>query len=278
MKNCSNCGVELLPTGTNCHICESDIGFPNVRKAESEKEQLFERYASVENSIQQRDISDVTKNFQGYIQENAKLVLAKSVVDVIGISNPNKMFATFHQEVRMNARIAQDNQFDKNRDGFESIVNPQYYEKIHYAALSLTNKGITYYGAVQLSLDLNKVKHRTTLFEENSHSFITRHKLTGADSAPKGYRATWDDKAILATIKCSHKLSKNTTESSYSSIIVNDTSEDPDFIEAHIYGNISGFAIQSMGIIDDCSEDEKLMFKVNEKAFIKLGITIQVES
>jgi hypothetical protein len=271
------CGVDLLPTGTQCHQCESPIGFPNVRKAESEKKGLLKRFESTNASIKVRDIEDVVSRFRVYLEQESKLIIAKSVPDIIVLGNPSKMMSTYHQEVRANARVAQNNRYDQNRDGYESIVNPQYYENIHYAALSLTNKGLRYYGGVHMSLNLNQVKHRTTLFEENSYNFVVKHKLTGADLPPIGYRATWDDRAILAIVKCSYKLDINSKEEDFSSIIINDDPDNPEFIEAHIYGSLSANTVDNMVLKSITSDDEKMMFRAGQKAFKALGINIEIE-
>tara|TARA_R110000868_G_scaffold51724_2_gene163507 strand:- start:1344 stop:2180 length:837 start_codon:yes stop_codon:yes gene_type:complete len=278
MNNCDTCGAVLLPSGTQCHQCESPIGFPNVRKAVSEKSKLLERYNSAQNSIILRDIVDVAINFEQYVEHEAKLILAKPVIEVLALTNPNKLMTTYHKEIRANARTAEDNQYDQNRDGFESIINPQYHENIQYAALSLTDKGLTYYGGVHLTLNLNKVKHRTTLFEENSYNFVVKHKLTGVDVAPEGYRATWEDKTKLAVVKCNYKLNKNTSENMFSTIIINDDPANPEFIEAHIYGNLGAATVDNMLLGNSACEDDVLMFKASKNAFRKLGINIQIES
>jgi hypothetical protein len=277
MKCCSVCHVELLPNGTQCHSCESPIGFPNVRKAISERDELFERYESIKTSNITRGISEVAERFEQLLKENSKLVLAKSVADVVQLTNPNKLITSYHNEIRMNVRLAQNNKYDQNRDGFESIVNPQYYDNIQYAVLSLTNTGSAYYGGVHLSLDLAKVQHRTTLFEENSYNFVKKQNLSAAEIAPKGYRSVWDDRAILATIKCSHMLDKDSVEDEFSSIILKDDPENPEFIEAHIYGNISGLAVESMTLISS-SKDEKMILNAYRKSFSELGISMQIES
>jgi len=66
-------------------------------------------------------------------------------------------------------------------------------EHIHYAALSLTDLGLTgsAYGECHILLREEMIAHRTSAFEENSPVFMKRHKITvwEAGKLPKGYRS-----------------------------------------------------------------------------------------
>ncbi len=84
------------------------------------------------------------------------------------------------------------------------------------------------------------ISHRASVFEENSALFMERRgiKISRSPNLPKGYRATWDERAKLCVAKLAGKIDAATRSDEYSGLLVKQgaTSEDDEFIEVHIWG------------------------------------------
>lgn len=240
-SECSECSEPLPYYGTECPVCSSFIGFPNVRKAESEEGELNSRYESATSSLEVKGATAVSQEFQDAVN-SSNVVMARSLTQMIPvIANENQLVATFHGQVAANARLAEQNEFDQTREAFESKIYPYDYKDIHYAALSLNNIGISYFGNCHIKFKNDLIKRRSTVFEENVYDFLKKYQVqtTGNSKVPKGFRAAWDQRGKLAVCKLHSMLNSETSSEEFQGIV---SCEDPvkgnDFIEVHIYGNI----------------------------------------
>ncbi len=126
--------------------------------------------------------------------------------------------------------------FEKSIKG---ILFGNYGPHIRYAALSLDGgEGLVSYGSCSVSLRKELCLNKATLMEENSYSFVRRHRILPGDTIPEGRRALWQDRHYLATAKIAGKIDKSTTGRDFAGLLlysVGDRSTD-EFIEVHIYG------------------------------------------
>jgi glyceraldehyde-3-phosphate dehydrogenase/erythrose-4-phosphate dehydrogenase len=96
--------------------------------------------------------------------------------------------------------------------------------------------------------------------EENSYSFIRRHKILAGGKIPRGYRSVWKDRHKLAVAKLIGKALL-TKKENYATIVLESTGNmtKDEFIEVHIYGKINKEAILSVcGKSNVASEKDKV--------------------
>src|SRR5260370_12734062 len=123
------------------------------------------------------------------------------------------------------------------------IIFPYYQSEIRFAALSLDGIGATAYGDCSIVLKDVAISERATAFEENSVLFCEKHELGAAKLLlPPGYRSTWDARGILAVAKLEPKLTPATSAAAFAKLLLGTT--DPDFVEVHIYGNLTPGTIE----------------------------------
>jgi hypothetical protein len=279
MENSEKCGIcdtPIPPVGTACDVCQTPIGFPNVRLANKESALLGKRYLMEMESVKARSIQKVAHNFEIAV-DTANVVMVRSFIDLIAIvENENKLISTFHQQVASGARLAENNAFDSMRDAIESIVHPLYYDKIHCAALSLNLIGVKTYGDTHIKLNDKYIQNRTSFFEENPFNLVKKLKLAAGETLPSGYRASWVERGKLALCKYHANLKGDETRLDDFQNILLVQQDDPDFIEAHIYGSIHMKCIEAVTLQDDASNTAKVLFDAKKKSFLMKGIQVEV--
>jgi hypothetical protein len=276
IEKCSVCDTLVSSVGTACNVCQEPIGFPNVRLAIKESASLDERYHMEMESVKARNIQKTARDFETAV-EHSNIVIVRSFIDMLSIvENENKLISTFHQQVASGARLAEDNYYDPRRDGIESIVHPLYYKEIHYAALSLDFIGAKNYGEAHIQLHNKYIKSRTTFLEENSFNLVKKLKLKVGEVLPSGYRSSWADKGKLALCKYHANLNGDEESNVDFQRILLVESDDPDFIEAHIYGNIHMKCIAAVTLLSDACNTSKVLFDAKKNLFLAKGIKVEV--
>ncbi|WP_165735417.1 hypothetical protein [Pseudoalteromonas sp. C8] len=242
---CDVCRTQLNISGTHCDVCYSDIGFPNIRKAESEEVELQERYELAHSSIKVQGNEVESENFESFV-DSSFVVMNRSFTDVFNVLQSNRSIVPFHKQVASSMRSYEQNKYDLNRDAYESKVSPGYYEDIHYGLLAKDEGGSSYYGDVSIKFGEKFIKNRTSFFQDDTYDFCDKHQLVVTEDAPKGYRSTWKNRKKLALIKLHPNIKKGMSDSDMAKLLFDtDTNS---YIEAHIYGTISKESFEKVTI------------------------------
>jgi hypothetical protein len=246
--NCPHCSSAVLAHVERCHVCGEDVGFPNVRAAQTPTEQaaLASRLTAAQTSANARGILAILNDFGGAVK-SSRAVLARALGDLHSfVMSENRLYVSFHSQVRAGSRLPEDNQWDRGRNSAEGTIHPIYAEKINYAALSLDGLGVLGWGEYSIVLKDIHIVNRTSVFEENTFLFCERHRVIAGHPAPPGFRATWDRRHELAMAKLVSKLDRTTVPDRYPPILLaQGTSKgDADFIECHVYGALHRTSIE----------------------------------
>ncbi|WP_346295143.1 hypothetical protein LRC39_17855 [Rhodopseudomonas sp. P1] len=245
---CNNCGCEVRTFAERCHVCNADVGFPNVRAAADDKERsaLAQRVRNAQIAATARGSTAALQAF-GTAVSSSNAVLARPLGDLEAfVKSDNVLYISYHSQVRSGARIPEENEWDKGREAAESTINPVYFGKINYTALSLDGFGVLWWGEYSVVLREKHIALRTSVFEENPFIFCERHRVAAGKSPPKGFRATWDARQDLAIAKLSGKIAASTENNEYASILLNQGTSraNADFIECHTFGPIHRTSIE----------------------------------
>jgi hypothetical protein len=246
---CHECGASVLAHVERCHVCNTDVGFPNVRAAELAEEQtaLASRLTSARVTANARGALPVLEDFGHTVAETSQAVLARPLGQLDSfVKGDNSLYISFHSQVRSGSRIPENDHWDRGRTAAESTVHPLYHEKINYAALSLDGLGVSCWGEYSIVLKEIHVARRTSVFEENPFLFCERHRVIAGRQTPFGFRASWADRGQLAMAKLVDKLRKTTEPEEYPMILLSQgtSKDDADFIECHIYGPLHRSSIE----------------------------------
>jgi hypothetical protein len=258
-KKCQECQADISFHLRNCHVCDADIGYPNVRAADSERPELLNRYSESVKLAKIMSLSTQLRDFENSMH-GSQAVMIRAVADVIPMLAKNtQLYNTFAHQVSAGIRVAEDNLWDRSREAVESLIHPIYHRDIQYAVLSLDEYGANdpSYGGCHLSFKEITIKKRATVFEENSFEFVKRHQIiAGVVPVPKGYRATWDERHLLAVSKLSSKINKDTTLIDHKNILLSGYGKLAEFIEVHIYGVVHISSFDKLSISKGASSSE----------------------
>jgi hypothetical protein len=152
------------------------------------------------------------------------------------VSSDNELYASFYQLVASGARRPEPTRIDRQRLLADDLLFPYYRDQIRFAALSLDGRGVTSYGDCSLTLRDVAIQDRSTVFEENSLTFSSHTQSSIGDSIPPGYRATWEQRDVLAAAKLGSRLDPMMEEFADLMISPGSAGAGDDFIEVHIYG------------------------------------------
>lgn len=262
--NCSNhlCRAPLAPHLRDCVACGTEAGFPNVRAAESPDEvtALQLRYQNERSLAEKED----------YLNQHEQFVLALGHSRaVIGmpisrlqplIADPHALLSTYALQLEGQSRVPVDNRFDRQRSSVEGAFFPDYYKQIRFAALSLKDVGHVAYGRCSVAIKDSSIQARASVFESPLFAFAEKHKVTLGGDIPAGHRASWSQRARLAAIKFSRRISSAATIDEMQSLLLPQSDDTlSDCVEVHVFGSISLHSIEKITFFPETDEEDRLM-------------------
>jgi hypothetical protein len=274
------CGEAVPAHLRDCPVCGRDNGCPNIRAAalKTETEALSERLRQAEVSARARGCLDILNRF-GVAVLSSKAVLSRSLGVVHDIVKSDDVaWVSFHKQVSSGSRMPEHNGWDQGRTAAESTILPIFYDQISFAALSLDGKGVTSFGAYSIVLREDATALRASVFQENPFLFNQKHKIIAGQPPPRGYKATWLERHILAKAKLQHLLNSLTTPDQFAGILMTQASppKDADFIEVHIFGGIHRRAIERVIGPIPKSRADRLLLKSVERRLNEIGVHLEV--
>lgn len=275
---CSNCSAAIPQEARMCPSCQTDAGFPNVRRASKSDEisALATRIHQVDVSAKARGALAALDRFEQAVN-CSHAVMNRRLDDLHTWSvSASPFFASFHPQLRDGAIFARDNGWDDQRISAENTVNPIYFDKLQIAALSVDDLGMSYYGKYCVTLREKFIAQRASVFEENPFLFCKRHSVVSGGQPPVGYRATWADRGRLARAKLGHKVQPDTAVDDFSELLMSaDRDSDKcDFIEVHIYEKVGRDAIELVSGPNPIDSEERLLWGQTKRKLQSIGIAI----
>jgi hypothetical protein len=243
---CRSAPRDLEPV---CLTCGAQLMAPNVAIASRPVEQdaLVER---VERALAGRSAASAGNVLAfGEAVRQSRAVVNVSVRQAMDfVEKDSVLYATYAELVRAGARRPAPDGDDARRRSVEAMLFGSYAEEMRYGALSLGGPGLVSYGAVTLVLHDVAVARRASVLEENSFTFVERHKLRPGQAIPAGYRSAWPTRHQVAMAKSASSIDETTTESQHASLLMtpgHDRNAD-EFIEVFIFGPFGPGAIERL--------------------------------
>jgi hypothetical protein len=279
--NCRSCDEQVPRSARNCPSCQADAGFPNVRDAEAPEEQaaLQLRLTNAEASTKARGCEPILKEFgKAVLKSKAVMCRNLGVVSAL-VSNDSALYTNYYKQLEGEARLPDDNPFDRGRSAVDGTLFPNYHMNICFAALSLNNIGPTAYGAYTIVLKEKMIIQRASVFEENSFAFCQiKHRIIVGDSIPAGFRAGWLERNELAMAKLHSMIEPSTRSDDFPSILLRNGSSplDDDFIEVHIWGSIHRTAIERIVGPKPKGREDRILLRSLETKLREVGAILDI--
>lgn len=266
---CHNCNSEVNDAARFCPSCEADVGFPNVRLADSPgfKNALENRYIEVSVSAAQEDLSAVLVKVEELVQEESHVVVAvTSLVARSLLVSTQSLFTNYESQVSAGQRQPASSVNDKKRFAVSGAFFGAYADKICYGCLSINGIGLSNYGSVHMRLKDISIKDRVTFIEDNTYKLHDSGSTPGT-SPVSVQMATWASRSKLACIKLFPSIVafRNAREAINRLVSQGKSGrEDDQFIEAHVYGSFNKDSIEKLSftLLNGLSKPEQLDIKI----------------
>lgn len=273
-----DCGTEIPYASTLCAYCGLPTGIPNVRAANlpSEIAALQQRVRDAQISCAARKCADELEAF-GNAVAHSKAVMSLGVLPLLNIvESGNLQFTTYYKMVGADARIP-NNEHDNMRVTLDSSVNPhEVHRHITYSALSLNNLGVAWYGVCSVTFSEESVSARSSVFQENPHTFFDNHGIAAHKPVPPGYRAPWNRRSELAIAKLHARIEPGMSDKNFPDVLMEQgsTSDDSDFIEVHTYMALHARAIEKVTLVQKPRPGDAQIWKRLKKRLANSGVEV----
>ena len=246
---------------TFCPHCGRPQRFPNVTIAERRDEiaELDSRHQRLlEEEPDERRRAALTA-FEDCVATSSKAVMCCSVEKMMPIVTRHiDIYATYYDllDLRL-SRASPSDQVNwktvRPKAEIDLLQSEKHKEKLHYAALTLDDRGLDHYGNCTIFLREDMIAHCASLFPENTAIFFHRHP----GAPPKGFRCTWRDRSKLCVVKCSDRISQDTTPPQFPEILlaIGKSAIEDDFVEVQVFGPITVRTFQKVELRADVTQD-----------------------
>jgi hypothetical protein len=271
---CISCGFDFLESAQLCPHCARPSLFPNVSAANKpmEVESLMVRYEQAKAYAESRGAEDARRRFQDAASKS-NAIISRSLNELQRlVSGDNQVYATYYELTNSGVQLPTGGRWDLIRTLVDEMLFGTYKDKIRFAALSLNKTGLTTYGECSLVLKDTMIAHRASVFEENSCVWLHKQdiKLSTANSLPKGFRASWNNRGLLSVAKLGNKLIANMSDAAFESLLLEqgtNTGND-NFIEVHIYGPLT---VRSLAFVRISKQSKRSKDIICRSILEKLG-------
>jgi len=246
---CPSCKFQYPTDSPHCLRCglppPGRRGFPNVllTRRRGERKKLVDRYKQAINESEKAGTLRRVRAFENEVLNEARLITACMHYKFFPLGQRDDgVFPTFQQLFHAELTFAGDDPNNRDRLVAEEAILPGCSERIHFAAVAINDVGIYHYGKYFLIWDLAMVRHRTTLFIANCLTWQKENNLDLEIPAPPGNRSSWEDRALLAVVKCAASIKKRTRSSEFARLLLKNRrrkNEYDVFIEGHIWGPLT---------------------------------------
>jgi hypothetical protein len=275
---CPTCSRPVKIDRRFCKFCTADVGFPNVRYARRPDELLAlkRRVTNAKRVIKRKGTTAEHMRFTAIINAS-KLVINRNVRQLAAwLARDNKLYLNFYKLKRLDENFQED-KWNYQRISAENAVNPLFFEDLSIAAITADDVGMSYYGECSIFIREDTIASRTTVFEENPFSFNVKHGVIAGAMPPAGYRATWADRATLATAKLGAKLHPSASDGDLAELIMARLrgAANCDFIEAHVYGDIHAECIEKVVCVKPKTKADRLIWRDQRSRLSLMGIDVK---
>jgi hypothetical protein len=249
-KPCKFCTEPVPLSATLCPHCGRPSLFPNVEAAgdDAERAALTERYRNAVKAAVERGCAAVLKEFEK-AASRSQAVIARPLEEAERLaSSDDQLYSTYYKLIEAGVRMPPGEKWDSLRQLADVCLFGAFNAyQIRFAALSLDDSAPTSYGACCLVLREDRIAHRASLFQDDSAVFLAGMRY----DLPAGYRAVWDERAMLCIAKLAEKLQVDTPSTQFPTLLMRNgaTSAEDWFVEVHIWGPMTRRTLQKVRLM-----------------------------
>jgi hypothetical protein len=211
----------------------------------------------------------------------SRAVIARPLIEADRLATgAHELYATFYELVDSGIRLPFGGKWDLLRRIADDAMFLNYERRIRFAALTLDSVGLSNYGECSLILRDDMIRHRASVFEENSVLFVKSHLDLRADDPtrlPRGYRANWRDRPKLCVSKLAARLDRDSRSESYAGILLRQgkSSEEDEFVEVHIWGPLTIRSIERVVVRKEGRNPSRAILGALRQRLERFGIELE---
>lgn len=268
-RTCVGCGESLGPVNVNI---VSDIYF---------QEGLKKRYAAVLEEVSKRDKLAEVQQLEEAVEQKGQAVINMRLEVLFKVVNENEAYLSYQRGVEQGKVHARAFNEEISQCVIEGVLYGVSGKDVVYAALSLDDNGVNFYGDVSVVLKTQQIARRTTVFEKDTFPLYNELIESGWKPnkiIPSGHCGTWTERAVVVLIKHSIAVAEMKSLPDFARLILKSDDKDyyDDFIELHIWGNITKLNIEKVTLHKKASINRynKLQFRNLQNNLQKQSTTI----
>ena len=276
---CPLCANDLQITAEICPHCASPALYPNVNAAAQKEDvdALEKRYERAKKDAMSRGCDAVVQTLETDAAAS-KAVIARPLGEAQRLATSDKQgYSTYYQLVHAQQRLPDGDEWDALRRQADEALFPGFKEKIRFAALSMDGVGLSNYGEMSVVLRDAMIRHRASVFEENSALFVKNRKVKDLARAVRGYRATWADRAKLCVAKLAGGLTPATRPDDLSGLLLRQgaTSADDAFVEVHVWGPMTARTVERVIAVQSAKRRLRAVLRELRRQLQQLGVDFE---
>lgn len=275
MDVCGKCGETVPVAARDCLVCGTHHGFPNVKVARAEGEELEARYSAAREGARQRGCVAQLNELEVAMNGSHAVVNVDSDFLYRLLTSEQTLYASYAKQTAAGTRASARLEQDQQRTAVEGLLFGSWGKDLCYAALALDGCGLASYGDASIELRDAAIEDRASALEDNSYQFVQRHRLVPGDPLPLGYRATWQTRARLAVAKLASRLEATTTPGEHPSLLLTagEQRSDDQFVEIHVFGSFNREAIAAVRVLITPEDPgEQVLLAAARAKAAKLGV------
>jgi hypothetical protein len=250
IQRCSKCGFEYYYTLERCPHCAFPGNYSNVQIAsqKSEVDAVDRRYDKAKRGADKRGCAQAFGDFTNWLQ-NSRVVVARSRADIERLAASDRSVqGTYYDLTDAGLVLPDGSLWEVLRRPADEVLFPSYREKIRFGALSADGIGVINYGHFWMTMRTDFIDERTTVFDQNSVTFVGEKRLKAASASLQGHRGTWSNRSKLAAAQLAAQIAASTRPDEFPSILIKQgaTTGTDRYIEAQIWGGVTVRTIESV--------------------------------
>jgi hypothetical protein len=280
---CKDCQTPNLRHARTCRACGESLGAVNVNIVSDIyfQEGLKKRYAAVLKEVSKRDKLAEVQRLEEAVEQKGQAVINMPLEILFKVVNESDAYLSYQRGVEQGKIYARA----FNEEIFQCVIEGVLYgvsgKDVVYAALSLDDNGVSFYGDVSVVLKTQQIARRTTVFEKDTFPLYNELIESGWKPnkiIPSGHCGTWRERAVVVLIKHSIAVAEMKSLPDFARLILksDDKDYDDDFIELHIWGNITKLNLEKVTLHKKASINryDTLQFRILQNNLQKQSTTI----
>jgi hypothetical protein len=245
---CIKCGNEHYYTLERCPHCAYPGHYSNVVIAKSEVDAVDRRYDKALRIADKRGCATQLEAFAESV-EKSRAVVARPFAEIDRLaSGDHNGQGTYYDLTDAGLRLPDGSSWEQLRRRADEVLFPEYREKIRFGALSTDGIGVINYGHFWMTMRTALIEERTSVFDQNSVSFLSEERINVSAGTLKGHRGVWSNRSRLAAAQLADQISTSTAQDAFPSILIKQgaTTGEDRYIEAQIWGGVTVRTIESV--------------------------------